>query len=420
MISTITNNINTNIQKLKPSATLAINEKSAELVKKGKTVYRFGFGQSPFPVPNSVVQSLIENAHQKDYLPVKGMFKLREAVAAYNHRKFQINSSPEDILIGPGSKELLFLLQVVFDGDLLLPAPSWVTYEPQGHMTQKRIHWLETFETDDWMLQAETLRSHCHKNPNRPAVLILNYPSNPTGASLSETALKAISEVASQFGVIVLADEIYGDLHHLGKHQSLAKFYPEGTIVSGGLSKWCGAGGWRLGTFSFPKNLRWLQDAMAKAASETFSCVSAPVQYAAVTAFEGNEEIEEYLSLSRIILSKVSNTISTELNEMEISHPLPVGGFYLLPNFEFYRESLAIKRVHTSTQLCNRLLEETGVALLPGVDFGFEPNKLLARLSFVDFNGKEALEKAAANDFHFDKNAKMMIGLKKMKEWLST
>ena len=109
-------NLNLNVRGLGQSATLAINERSAALQQGGRTVYRLGLGQSPFPVPDSVVDALKANAHQKDYLPVKGLQRLREAVAAYHDRVNAVSRGAEDVLIGPGSKELMFILQLVFYG----------------------------------------------------------------------------------------------------------------------------------------------------------------------------------------------------------------------------------------------------------------------------------------------------------------
>lgn len=114
--------------------------------------------------------------------------------------------------------------------------------------------------------------------------------------------LKALAKVARKYKVILVSDEIYGELHHRGQHVSIARFYPEGTIISGGLSKWCGAEGWRLGTFVFPQCMRWLLEAMVTVASETFTSTSAPIQYAAVRAFSGGMEMEQYLAQSRRIL----------------------------------------------------------------------------------------------------------------------
>jgi len=132
--------------------------------------------------------------------------------------------------------------------------------------------------------------------------LVLNYPGNPDGLTYTADELKEIARVAREYEIILLSDEIYGQLHHKGGHVSVARYYPEGTIISSGLSKWCGAGGWRLGTFTFPQSLDWLMESMAAVASETYTSVSAPIQYAGVQAFRGSMAIERYLWNARRIL----------------------------------------------------------------------------------------------------------------------
>jgi aspartate aminotransferase len=265
-------NINLNVRGLKPSSTLLINEKSNEIIKNGGTVYKFGLGQSPFPVPDCVVESLKENAWQKDYLPVKGLPQLQEAVAEFNFRHQGIRTLPEDVMIGPGSKELIFLLQLVYYGDLIIPTPSWVSYSPQARIIGRHVYWVPTFADNNWRLSPDMLEEICRADPDRPRVVILNYPSNPTGYTYPEERLKRLAMVARKHKVILISDEIYGMIQHDGKHESVARYYPEGTVISSGLSKWCGAGGWRLGTFSFPPELRWLRDAIAVVASETLGC----------------------------------------------------------------------------------------------------------------------------------------------------
>ena len=411
--------------KGQPSPTLQINELSKQLLAKGSTVYKFGFGQSPFPVPEAIVEELKKEACQKDYLPVNGLPGLRQAIASYNSRN-HLNDDPDGIVVGPGSKCLIYLLQLVLEGALLLPKPSWVSYEPQARLVNKPVVWLDTFEEHDWMLHPETLETYCKQNPNSQKLLILNYPSNPTGATYNADQLQALSTVADQFGIIVISDEIYGELDHKGRHQSLYNFYPVRTIVSSGLSKWCGAGGWRLGTFTFPKEMKSTLNAMKIAASETYSSVCAPVQHAAVLAYQQGPLIRQYLENSRKIVSLIGNQISDKLKSLNIRHPAPQGGFYLMPNFEAYRSALANRGIDSSQKLCNTLLAETGVAMLPGSVFGFSPKKLITRLSYVDFDGAKALELSAScgnetelKDQIEEKIARHMLeGVDRMKDWL--
>lgn len=387
--------INLNVRGMEPSATVAINERCNAMIEQGQEVYKLGLGQSPFPVPEQVVKSLQAHAHEKDYLPVKGLRQLRHEVAAYHSRVQGITGDADDVLIGPGSKELMFLLQLVYYGDIVIPTPAWVSYAPQANIIGRRVRWIHTRKEDDWRLTPDLLEALCKTDPNRPRIVILNYPSNPTGVSWTTEELKKLASVARRFRVVLLSDEIYGELHHRGEHESIGTLYPEGTIVSGGLSKWCGAGGWRLGTFMFPKQMRWLLDAMAAVASETYTSTCAPVQYAAVTAFRGSPEISLYLDRSRQVLGALGDWCVEKLRSVGVNVLSPAGAFYLFPDFSPLRERLAARGIEDSDQLCIRILEETGVAFLPGSSFGRPASELNARIAYVDFDGEAALDKVA-------------------------
>lgn len=387
--------LNLNVRGLPPSATVMINELSDQLRAEGRSIFKMGLGQSPFPVPEPVVERLRANAHQKDYLPVRGLPALRDAVARQHQAEFGVECSRDDVLIGPGSKELMFLLQLVYYGDLVIPTPTWVSYAPQAQIIGRHVRFLPTHSRNGWRITPGQLEELCMSDPRRPRLLILNYPNNPTGGTYPEPELKRLADVASKYKVIFLSDEIYGRLHHEGAHRSIIPFYPEGTIFSGGLSKWCGAGGWRLGLFVFPHGLRWLQNAMAAVASETFTSTSAPIQYAAVAAYEDNPEIDKYLERSRRVLKALGRNLTTRLVAAGIRAARPQGGFYLFPDFRGKAKPLRARGIRTSPDLCERLLEETGVAILPGASFGRDPAELTARLSYVNFDGARALEGAA-------------------------
>lgn len=386
--------LNLNVRGAHLSATLLINEISDKLIREGRKVYKFGLGQSPFPVPQMVVDELKVNAHQKNYLPVRGLPELRAAVADYHSRRNSIRRNAENVLIGPGSKELMFLLQFVYYGDLVIPTPSWVSYAPQAKFIGRNVEWLDTNEKNKWRIAAKDLENLCKLDPDRPRIVILNYPSNPTGATYSVNELKELAEVAKKYRIVLLSDEIYGELHFEGNHISIAKFYPEGTIISSGLSKWCGAGGWRLGTFTFPTSLNWLLEAMSSLASETFTSTSTPIQYAAVCAFKGGIGIERYLCNTRRILKSLGLLIHKKLDRVGISAPKPDGGFYLFCNFNRYASKLKKRGITNSSQLTLKLLEDTGVAVLPGSVFGRPGGELTARLAYVDFDGAKALASA--------------------------
>lgn len=387
--------LNLNVRGLKPSATLAINEKSKKLQDEGREIFRLGLGQSPFPVPDLVVEELKKNAHQKDYLAVKGLVPLREVIASYYQQREGVDYSFEDVLIGPGSKELMFLIQLVYYGDLVIPTPSWVSYAPQASIIGRNIHWIAAQENDGWRLSAEVLEEHCRHDPTRPRIVILNYPNNPTGTTYHGDELKKLADVAKRYKVIMLSDEIYAETRFDGAHVSIARYYPEGTIISGGLSKWAGAGGWRLGCFTFPKQLHWLRDAIAVAASETFTSTSAPIQFAAIKAYENNNKLQQYLHNTRRVLERVGLTMHEQLAQAGLKVTAPDGGFYMLPSFENHREALNARGIKTSAELAARLLEDTGVAVLPGSDFGLPDDLLAVRIAYVDFDGTKALDAAS-------------------------
>ena len=418
--------LNLNVRGLPLSATLHINELSNKLKQQGKKVYKFGLGQSPFPVPKPVVEELRGNAFQKDYLEVKGLKPLREAVADYHSRRNDIQRSAEHVLIGPGSKELMFLLQFVYYGELVIPTPSWVSYAPQAKIIGRQTVWIKTKEKNKWRLLPEELEKICNNDHYRPRIVILNYPSNPTGVTYTCEELEELAKVAREHRVILLSDEIYGELNFNGNHCSIARFYPEGTIISGGISKWCGAGGWRLGTFSFPDSLSGLLNGMASVASETFTSTSTPIQYAAIKAFSGGIEIERYLWNARRILKALGTETYKLLTDGGIDTPEPEGAFYLFINFSNYSEKLKSKNIFTSLDLTTSLLEDTGVALLPGSVFGRPEEEYTARLSYVDFDGARALaaaettrpEDSLAKEFITTYCSHMLEGINALVGWV--
>ena len=402
-----------------PSSTLRINEISNKLLDEGKNVYKFGLGQSPFPVPEILIETLKKNAHQKDYLNVSGLLKLREVVAKYHSKKNLYNYSEDNVIIGPGSKELIFQCQMVTEMPLLLPKPSWVSYEPQAKILKKDVNWIDTSKNTNWHLSANALRDYCKNNKYKYQLLILNSPNNPTGTNNEE--LEELSKICKENNIIVISDEIYTELDFNGNYHSISHFYPEGTIISSGLSKWCGAGGWRLGTLIFPKELKIIHDSVRSLASETFTSVSAPIQYAAVKAY--TEDHSEYLNNSRTILKKVADFVYDQLSEIGIECIRPQGGFYILCDF-----SKIIKHnniINNATTLCEQVLQNTGFAMLPGKNFGIEDEKLITRMAFVDFDGNKALsfmkDNTSIKDDDFNELfPKINEGILNLKSWLKS
>ena len=402
------------VKNLEPSSTLKINEISKELEDSGKEIFKFGFGQSPFEIPTNIVSALKDNANHNIYLPMQGMKKLREVIAKHVSKKKTYEYTSENIIIGPGTKELMFLLQILFDGEILLPAPSWVSYYPQATLGRNKVHWIQTKRENNWFPTAQDIEEAVSKNKEINYLLFLNSPNNPSGLICNN--LEEISSIVKKYNILILSDEIYSELTFDSSFKSISNFCPEKTIISDGLSKWCAAGGWRLGYFVIPKNLNLLMEKIKVLASETFSSVSAPIQYAAITAY--NSDQSEYLKKARTILKGVGNYIHEILKSNNTIVNKPEGGFYLMPEF-------VNKNFSNSSKMCNDVLIKTGVALLPGTDFGLPPEKMIARLSFTDFDGKKFMQNLK-NNTKVDENLlrkfapKIVEGTKRLKGWVES
>ena len=399
------------VKNLKPSSTLLINEKSNKLEKEGKKIFKFGFGQSPFKVPQDIVNELKGNAHQNKYLPMQGLEDLRVSIANYISKKKDYKYSSSNIIVGPGSKELMFLLQILFEGEIILPAPSWVSYAPQAIIGRNKIKWIQTKSENNWFPTAKEVEEIIKKDKQKKYLIFLNSPNNPSGQVC--TNLSEISELAKNYNLYFLSDEIYSELTFEGNYESISNYCPENTIISTGLSKWCGAGGWRLGYFILPNNLSEITSQLKVLASETFSSVSSPIQYAAISAHKNDHT--NYIKHSINILKTVGNYVYENLKSNNVLINKPQGGFYLLPEF-------INKKFSTSAELCNNILKETGVALLPGSDFGFSEKRMLVRLSYTDFDGenfmKNTVHNEEINDDIIKKYApKIIEGTNKLKEW---
>ena len=263
------------------------------------------------------------------------------------------------------------------------------------------------------------MKSFVKKIKKNKKLLILNSPNNPSGTTNDE--LKKISKVAKKNNIIIIADEIYAELDFSGIYKSISHYYPEGTIVSSGLSKWCGAGGWRLGTIIFPNKLSYIKDAIRIIASETYTAVSAPIQYAAIKAYTNNHEI--FLKHSRLIFKFISEYIYKNLTNHNIQCIKPQGGFYMLCDFTKITK-IKRKKINTSTNLCKVILEQTGVAMLPGSDFGLSKKQLITRIAYVDFDGQKALNVIFKKNKLLDIDIKVHFpkiyrGINKLIDWIN-
>lgn len=418
--------MNIKVKEIEKSETLLINELSRQQENDGKKIYKFGFGQSPFSPPEFLVESLKSHAYRHEYMPVQGITELREAVTKFHETDLGQKYDKDNVFIAPGSKILLFSVMATLENaTIILPNPSWVSYAPQAKLLKHEVKWVETSFDTMWKVTAEELeKTGQNLDPDRQALMILNTPCNPTGSVYTPEELKALAVVARKWNILILSDEIYGPLTFEGTHISIAQYYPEGTIVTTGLSKWCGAGGWRLGVAFLPQELSGaFKETLLGVASETYSTATAPVQLAAVDAYNNISRAAKFIDAEKHILKIINNYCARQLSAAGVKvHPAG-GGFYLYPSFENFREKLAAKGITTSQKLCEELLRDASVALLPSVTFGHNNTALCCRLCYVDFDGNALVnnpEVLNESDESIKEHAPNIVaGIQAMINWLN-
>ena len=349
---------------------------------------------------------------------------MREKVAAFHHEADDYPIAAEQVLIAPGTKPLLHNIMRAFQRAVVyLPGPSWVSYAPLARLASHEVVVIPTSYESRWRIKPDQLE-RAFKGAGaagRENLVVLNYPGNPDGLTYSREELLALTAVLRKHGAWVISDEIYALLDHRGRHVSMAQVYPERTLVTTGLSKWCGAGGWRLGALILPPDApSALCDALVGLGSETYSCAPAPIQVAALAAYELDTETYRLLEKQRRILRVIGSVVHGALIEAGIRAHAPQGGFYLLLDFSRFAKELAARDIESDGHLCERLLAETGIALLPGAAFGLPGDALTARMAYVDFDGEAALRDTERIEANVATHAaKMLDGIRLLSQWLN-
>jgi aspartate aminotransferase len=359
------------------SPTLAANERIRARIDEGRPVIHLAFGEAGLPLHPALRDRLAAAAGEHTYPPVAGLPALRRAVAGYFERR-RLPTEPGTVVAGPGSKPLLYALLLAVGGDLVLPVPSWVSYEPQARLVGKRVVRVpipaEAGGVPDPDLLEDALAS-ARRAGARPGILLLTAPDNPTGTLASRALVARVCDVARSEGLLVISDEIYRDLtFETESFVSPAELYPEATVITGGISKSLSAGGWRLGFARLPQNElgATLAATLADVGSEIWSGVAAPVQEAAAYALEEPPEIAEYVRQGRRLHAAVARALHEVLIRSGARCRAPQGGFYLYPE-------LTAPRFSSAAALAGALLDEHDIAVLPGPAFGDDPARLRFR-----------------------------------------
>lgn len=395
----------------------------------GRDMTHFGFGESPFSVHPKLCDAFAGSVRHKSYLPGLGLPQLRENIAAYYQKHADYDFSAARIAVGPGSKELIYHLLYVLEGPVILPAPSWVSYAPQAILHGRAIHFVRTKRQDGYRMSAAALAAALAGIHAPQKILIINSPGNPTGQVYNREELKALAAVCCKHNVIVISDEIYAQTDFTAPMSpGLAAYCPQQVLITAGLSKAYGAGGWRLGfAAAAHDSLLPVFNALAVVISETFSCVCAPLQYAACLAYSDDEEIKSHIRACATAHAAVVFHTARRLRECGLYCADGQGGFYLFPNFDDFGEKLRARGIMTAADLASVLLDECAIAALPADDFGLPTQELALRFAPMDYDGdgllhaiaKSGGDPAAVIPAHAATFIpRVVAGCERLKQWL--
>ena len=369
--------------ELQPSATLKITGRAKELQREGKSIISLSAGEPDFPTPSFICDGAVEairnGAH--GYTMNTGTPELREAICAKLKRDNELDYNPSQIVCSNGAKQSVgfSLLAMVNPGDeVIIPAPYWVSYPAMTQLAQGIPVPVRTSFEHNYRLTPEQLEEAI---TDKTRVLILCSPSNPTGSCYSKQDLEGLAEVLRRYpNISIISDEIYEYIVFDEEHISLLNVAPDlrdRVALINGFSKGFAMTGWRLGYLAGPEEL---VKAVAKIQSQETSAPSSISQAAGLTAYSG--PLDEVLEM-RASFKERRDFMVKQLNSIEgVSCFSPGGAFYVFPDISTYLGSLSPTgtTIESSTDLCLYLLNEAGLALVPGDAFG-EPNGL--RMSYA-------------------------------------
>ena len=346
------------LQAVPPSGTVAISNLVSEMKASGiDDIISFSLGEPDFTTPGNVIDAAVDSLHKgfTHYTPSMGLPELRKDIADSTRAKNGIPCGPQNVLVTP-TKQAIFMWALAYldPGDeVLIPDPAWVSYEAVVLLAGAKPVYVPTYFNEGYVIDPERVRAAI--TPKTKAIII-NSPSNPTGAVQPEDTLKAIAEICVEKDIIVLADEIYEHIIYSGKHVSLASLPGmwERTYTVSGLSKTYAMTGWRIGWLIADdiKSINKLQ-------THSITCCTSFVQQAAIAAIEGPQEARDAMVKEFKKRRDLALDLLSEIKDLECNKP--DGAFYLFPRLD--------KDVDSNT-VAKKLLQEGHVAVTPGRAFG--------------------------------------------------
>lgn len=381
------------LNRLAPSATLAMSQKSSEMKAQGIDVINLSVGEPDFNTPDHIktaAKEAIDENYSK-YSPVPGYPDLRKAIVDKLHRENQLDYEVAEILVSNGAKQSVCntFMALVDEGDeVIIPAPYWVSY-PQmvklagGNPTIVKTGFVQEFKISPEQLEAAITP--------KTKVIILCSPSNPTGSVYSQSELEGLAHVILKHeDLYVIADEIYEHINYVGKHESIAQFpgMKERTIIVNGISKAYAMTGWRIGYIAAPE---WIVKGCNKLQGQYTSGPCSISQRAAIAAYTQSqacvEEMRQAFQRRRDLIVELAK----DIHGLEVIEPK--GAFYLFPKCNyFFGKSTDGYYIKNSTDLSMYLLEKAHVATVGGDAFG-EPNCLRMSYATSDENIQKAFRR---------------------------
>ena len=381
------------INRLAPSATLAMSQKSSEMKAQGVDVINLSVGEPDFNTPAHIKEAAKKaiDENYSRYSPVAGYASLREAVVRKLKRENGLSYTPAQISVSNGAKQGVCntVMTLVNPGDeVIIPAPYWVSYPQMVKLAGGTPVIVNTGFAQDFKMKPEQLEAALTP---RTRLLILCSPSNPTGSVYSKEELKALADVVlSHEDVYVLADEIYEHINYTGRHESIAQFagMQERAIIVNGVSKAYAMTGWRIGYIAAPE---WIVKGCNKLQGQYTSGPCSVSQKAAEAAYNSDQSCVEEMRLAFERRRNLIVSLAKDVPGLEVN--CPQGAFYLFPKCSsFYGKSYGSYTVNSSTDLAMYLLDEAHVATVGGDAFG-DPECFRMSYATSDDNIKEAMRR---------------------------
>lgn len=381
------------LNRLAPSATLAMSQKSSEMKAKGVDVINMSVGEPDFMTPEPIKEAgkkAIDDNFSK-YSPVPGYPALRNAISKKLKVENGLDYAASEIIVGTGGKQGVCnaIMALVNPGDeVIIPAPYWVSYPQMVKLAGGNPVIISAGIEQDFKITADQLEASITP---KTKMIILCSPSNPTGSVYTKAELDELAKVViSHEDVFVLSDEIYEHINYIGKHASIAACpnMKERTIICNGVSKAYAMTGWRLGWVAAPE---WIVKGLNKLQGQYTSGTSSVSQMAALAAYEGNQQcVEDFRKTFQRRRDLIVN-LAKGIPGLEVN--IPQGAFYLFPKCSsFFGKSNGKYTINNSTDLAMYLLEKGHVATVGGDDFG-SPDCFRMSYATSDDNIKEALQR---------------------------